>query len=166
MNCGVGRRHVSDLALLWLWRRLAATTLNRPLAWEIPYPVGAAPKGRKTKQKKKNFFFWPPPRYVEVPRPGLKPTPQQQSEPLQWYHWILKPGTPQENSETSTILNLQVAALKNVKLILTFYFTQHMQNVKISKYNRKLVNDVFYILFVLSLQKLVTFTLIACLDLN
>ena len=33
-----------DLALLWLWCRLAAVTLIRPLAWEPPYAVGAAIK--------------------------------------------------------------------------------------------------------------------------
>ena len=31
-GCGVGRRCSSDLALLWLWCRLAAITLTRPLA--------------------------------------------------------------------------------------------------------------------------------------
>ena len=29
MSCGVGCRHHSELALLWLWRRLAATALSR-----------------------------------------------------------------------------------------------------------------------------------------
>ena len=37
MSSGVGRRRSSDLALLWLWRRPAATALIRPLAWEPPY---------------------------------------------------------------------------------------------------------------------------------
>ena len=31
-----------DLALLWLWRRLVATHLIRPLAWEPPYVTGTA----------------------------------------------------------------------------------------------------------------------------
>ena len=35
---------VKDLALLWLWRRPAATALIRPLAWEPPYAKGAALK--------------------------------------------------------------------------------------------------------------------------
>jgi len=48
MSCGVGHRHGSDLALLWLWHRLAA--LIQPLAWEPPYAAGAALK--KTKDKK------------------------------------------------------------------------------------------------------------------
>ena len=44
MSCGVGHRHGSDLALLWLWGRPAATALIRPLAWEPPYAEGAALK--------------------------------------------------------------------------------------------------------------------------
>ena len=46
VGCGVGCRHSSDLVLLWLWCRLAATALIRPLAWE---PL---PKRQKTKQNK------------------------------------------------------------------------------------------------------------------
>ena len=41
----------SDLVLLLLWHRPAATALIRPLAWEPPYAVGVAL--RKTKKKKK-----------------------------------------------------------------------------------------------------------------
>ena len=55
MNCGVGHRHSSDLALLWLWSRPAAPIL--PLAWELPYATGAAPK--KQKKKKKTFLLSP-----------------------------------------------------------------------------------------------------------
>ena len=55
MNCGVGRRHSSDLALLWLWHRPMATGPIRPLAWEPPYATGAALKGQKTKKKKKKM---------------------------------------------------------------------------------------------------------------
>ena len=50
MICGVGCRHGSDLALLWLCGRPAATGLNQPLAWEPPYAVSVALK-RKQKQK-------------------------------------------------------------------------------------------------------------------
>ena len=54
MNCGVGHRCSSDPALLWLWRRPAATALIRPLAWESPYTTGAALENtKKTKQKQK-----------------------------------------------------------------------------------------------------------------
>ena len=35
---------VKDLALLWLWCRLAVVALIRPLAWEPPYAMGAALK--------------------------------------------------------------------------------------------------------------------------
>ena len=38
------RQQVKDLALLWLWCRLATTALIRPLAWEPPYAADAALK--------------------------------------------------------------------------------------------------------------------------
>ena len=38
----MGRRHGSDLVLLWLWHTPAATAPIRPLAWESPNAVGAA----------------------------------------------------------------------------------------------------------------------------
>ena len=44
MSCGVGCRRAVDPVLLWLWCRLAAAALIRPLAWELPYAVGAALK--------------------------------------------------------------------------------------------------------------------------
>ena len=56
MSCGVGCRCSSDPALLWLWRKLAATTPIRALAWEPPYAAGAAlemAKSQKQKKKKK-----------------------------------------------------------------------------------------------------------------
>ena len=53
MSCGVGRRHSSDLALLWLWCRPAATPRIGPLAWELPYAMGAALKKKKEKEKEK-----------------------------------------------------------------------------------------------------------------
>ena len=53
MSCGVGHRGSSDLALLWLWCRLAAI---RPLPWEPLYAAGAALKRPK---KKKKFCVFP-----------------------------------------------------------------------------------------------------------
>ena len=47
LRCGVGRRHGSDLALLWLWHRPAATALIRLLAWEPSYAAGSALKRQK-----------------------------------------------------------------------------------------------------------------------
>ena len=47
----------SDLALLWLWCRLAAVALIRPLAWEPPYATGVALKRPKKKKKKKDRNF-------------------------------------------------------------------------------------------------------------
>ena len=51
MSCGVGRRPSSDLVLLWLWYRLAATAAVQPLAWELPDTVGVALKRQKIKIK-------------------------------------------------------------------------------------------------------------------
>ena len=48
-------RVLSDDALLWLWRRLAAAALIQPLAWELPFALGAALK-RKRKKKKNNSW--------------------------------------------------------------------------------------------------------------
>ena len=42
MSHGVGPRQGLDAALLWLWRRLAATAPIRPLAWEPPSAAGVA----------------------------------------------------------------------------------------------------------------------------
>ena len=53
MSCGVGRRCGSDMALLWLWLRPAATVPIGPLAWEPPYAAGAALKRQKDQKKKK-----------------------------------------------------------------------------------------------------------------
>ena len=54
MSCGVGHRHNSDPALLWLWCRLVATPLIRPLAWQPPCAKGAAlEKAERLKEKKK-----------------------------------------------------------------------------------------------------------------
>ena len=52
MSCGAGCRRGSDLELLWLWRRPAATAPIQSLAWESPYAVGVAlqrPKKKATK---------------------------------------------------------------------------------------------------------------------
>ena len=52
MSRGESRRRGSDPALLWLWRRLAATAPIRPLAWEPPHATGAAQKMAKSQKKK------------------------------------------------------------------------------------------------------------------
>ena len=50
MSCGVGCRHSLDMALLWLWHRLAAIAPTGPLAWVPPYAAGADLK-RQNKTK-------------------------------------------------------------------------------------------------------------------
>ena len=59
MSCGIGRRCSLDLALLWLWCRLAATAPIRMLAWELPYATGSALKGKKKKKKNWDLKFTP-----------------------------------------------------------------------------------------------------------
>ena len=44
MSCGASHRGGLDPLLLWLWRRLAAVAPIQPLAWELPYAMGAALK--------------------------------------------------------------------------------------------------------------------------
>ena len=51
MGCGVGHRHGSDLALLWLWHKLAATALIGPLAQELPYVAHVAQKAKKKRRE-------------------------------------------------------------------------------------------------------------------
>ena len=53
MSCGEARRRSSDPALLWLWRRPAATAPIQPLVWEPPYAASVALKDKNTKKKKK-----------------------------------------------------------------------------------------------------------------
>ena len=50
MSYGVGHKHGSDLALLWLWYRPEAVAPIRPLAWEPLYAVGVALKKKKRKK--------------------------------------------------------------------------------------------------------------------
>ena len=38
----LGHRHSLDLPLLWLWSRPAAAAPIQPLAFELPYAMGAA----------------------------------------------------------------------------------------------------------------------------
>ena len=53
MSCGVGHRHGSDPALLWLWRRPVAIDPIGHLAWEPPYAAGTSLKRQKKKKKRK-----------------------------------------------------------------------------------------------------------------
>jgi len=63
MSCGVGCRCGSDLALLWLWPRLAAVSPIRSLTWEPPYAADAAlpekTKDQKKKKKKRDVYRIP-----------------------------------------------------------------------------------------------------------
>ena len=52
MSCGVGCNHGSDLVLLWLWYRPAATAPIQLLAWEPSHAMCAALKRQEKKKKK------------------------------------------------------------------------------------------------------------------
>ena len=47
VSCGADRTCGSDLVLLWLWPRLAATALIQPLAWKLPCASDVALKKKK-----------------------------------------------------------------------------------------------------------------------
>ena len=63
LNCGIGHRHGLDMALLWLWCRLAAVAPIQPLAWELPGP--------KKKKKKK---AWGALLYLSSIHPSIYPS--------------------------------------------------------------------------------------------
>ena len=46
-SCSVGCRNGLDPVSLWLWCRPAAAAPIQPLAWELPYDVGAALKRKR-----------------------------------------------------------------------------------------------------------------------
>ena len=54
---GVGYRHGSDLALLWLWPRPVVTTPIRPLAWEPPYATRNSPRKGKIQKYIYRYIF-------------------------------------------------------------------------------------------------------------
>ena len=58
MSSGIGHRRGSDPTLLWPWRRLVATALIVPLAWEPPYATGVALKREKDQKKKKKYYIY------------------------------------------------------------------------------------------------------------
>ena len=78
-------------ALLQVRHRLQLELRFNSLVLEFPYAVGAAIKikNKNFKRSPKGvlvlfpFVFWLHLGYVEVPRPGMEPTPQQQPEPQQ-----------------------------------------------------------------------------------
>ena len=53
INCGL------DLALLWLWRRPAATAPIRPITWEPPCATGVTLKRQKQKTNRNEISNLP-----------------------------------------------------------------------------------------------------------
>ena len=76
VSCGVDHRCGSDLALLWLWLRLAAVALIQPLAWETPYAMGVALKKKQIRKERRGRGKEG--RKEKVPLPGLPYTPESQ----------------------------------------------------------------------------------------
>ena len=65
VSCGVNCSCGLDLALLWLYYKLAAIALIGPLTQVLPYATSAALKKQKKKKKKKDLslengtmFYW------------------------------------------------------------------------------------------------------------
>ena len=72
MSCGVGCRHSSDPALLWLWHRPVATAPIRPLAWEPLYATSAALEKTKKKEREKEADTVAPVTAGAIdPQPGI-----------------------------------------------------------------------------------------------
>ena len=59
MSCGVGLRCSSDLALLWLWCRLAAVASVRPLALEPPCAAGTSLLDKSQKKERRKLKVKP-----------------------------------------------------------------------------------------------------------
>ena len=57
MSGGIGCGHSSDLVLLWLCCRLAATAPILPLDWEPPYSAGMALKRKKKKRIHEYMYY-------------------------------------------------------------------------------------------------------------
>ena len=55
MSYGVGHRHSSDLALLWLWYWQVAVAPIQPLAWELPYATLKS-KIKKERERDKDLY--------------------------------------------------------------------------------------------------------------
>ena len=57
MSCSVSHRLNSNPLLLWLWHRLAAGALIRPLTRELPYAASVSLKS-KTNKNSNNTTLW------------------------------------------------------------------------------------------------------------
>ena len=80
MSSGVGCRRSSDPAWLWLWCRLAAAVLIKPLAWEPPYAADVALKS----QKKKKIMT---PTQIRTQIDAMEPQPSSEDQALQPSCW-------------------------------------------------------------------------------
>ena len=49
--------------------------------------------------------FWPHPQHMEIPRPGIKPTLQQQPRVIEWWRWILNLLCHKRTSQQSIFIH-------------------------------------------------------------
>ena len=120
MSCGVGHRWVLDLALLWLWHKLAAAAPIRPLAWEPPYAKGAAlektkkkkkPKQNKTKKTKKQKER----KGLENPYVGLMPLEEKKETHIRCF-FICSNERPREHATRGWPSSSQEASLSRQRI--------------------------------------------------
>ena len=94
-------QQVKDLVLPLPWHRFNPWPGNFRVLWVQPKKKVGSNSAEYITLKKKNgktpfkmlkgSFFWLHPQHVEVPRPGIKPTPQLQPMPPLWQSWIINP---------------------------------------------------------------------------
>ena len=87
-----------DPALLWLWCRLGAVALIRPLAWELPYAVGASLKRQKKKKKERK-------REVVLLSPYPSLYPQMQLVQVELSIFDDKRASPPKSHRTCSLLH-------------------------------------------------------------
>ena len=96
MSCAVGQRHGSDLALLWLWCRLAAAAQIQPPAWERPHATPNPPPQKKKGRWKTHFFL-----SGLVSRPSKGSYVQQEGMARKAQLVALKEAKPQDREKGS-----------------------------------------------------------------
>ena len=96
MSCGIGCRHGSDPALLWLWLwcRLVTTAPIGHLAWEPPHVAGAALEKAKKKEEIKSFSWYERNHHSEARALEVYQHPQERSVDIHRENMALSAKTP------------------------------------------------------------------------
>ena len=90
--------------LPWPLPSIVYTHQNFLYLQSISTDTSCCPELSPFRSSSHELFFWPRPWHVEFLRPGIKPVPQQQPEPLQWPHWSLIHCATQELPDKLFIL--------------------------------------------------------------